>query len=89
MLDSMRELGILTPEWQALDGRIFDNLALTGACGCAAVPLFLDHAWRTGMIKPGQRVVLIGVEATKWIYAGIVCDWTAPPPPPPNPAPAS
>lgn len=87
MLDSMRELGILTPEWQALDGRIFDNLALTGACGCAAVPLFLDHAWRTGMIKPGQRVVLIGVEATKWIYAGIVCDWTAPPPP--NPAPAS
>lgn len=77
MLESMREAGILTPEWQALDGRIFDNLAMTGACGCAAVPLFLDHAWRTGMIKPGQRVVLIGVEATKWMYAGIVCDWTA------------
>jgi len=84
MLDSMREAGILTPEWQALEGRIFDNLAQTGACGCAAVPLFLDHAWRTGMIKPGHRVALIGVEATKWIYAGIVCDWTAP-----NPAPAS
>lgn len=77
MLDSMREAGLLTPEWQALEGRIFDNLANTGACGCAAVPLFLDHAWRTGMIKPGQRIMLIGVEATKWIYAGIVCDWTA------------
>lgn len=87
MLDSMREAGILTPEWQALEGRIFDNLAQTGACGCAAVPLFLDHAWRTGMIKPGQRVVLIGVEATKWIYAGIVCDWTAPTPPDRTPAP--
>lgn len=80
MLDSMRQAGILTPEWQALEDRIFDNLAQTGACGCAAVPLFLDHAWRTGMIKPGQRVVLIGVEATKWIYGGIVCDWTAPSP---------
>lgn len=81
MLDSMRESGVLTPEWVALQGRIFDNLAYTGACGCAAVPLFLDHAWREGMIQPGQQVVLIGVEATKWMYAGIVCDWTAPTPP--------
>jgi 3-oxoacyl-[acyl-carrier-protein] synthase III len=60
-----------------MEGKIFDNLAMTGACGCAAVPLFLDHAWREGMIQPGQRVLLIGVEATKWIYGGIVCDWTA------------
>jgi 3-oxoacyl-[acyl-carrier-protein] synthase-3 len=34
------------------------------------------------MIQPGQKVVLIGVEATKWMYAGIVCDWTAPTPVP-------
>ncbi|SDU39624.1 3-oxoacyl-ACP synthase III family protein [Jiangella alkaliphila] len=77
MLDSLNEAGLLTPEWLALQGRIFDDLAQTGACGCAAVPLFLDHAWRTGMVKPGQKVLLIGVEATKWIYAGIACDWTA------------
>ncbi len=77
MLDSLAEHGLLTPEWKALEGKIFDNLAMTGACGSAAVPLFLDHAWRTGMIQPGQRVVLIGVEATKWIYAGVVVDWTA------------
>lgn len=81
MLDSMRDAGVLTPEWEALQGRIFDNLSMTGACGCAAVPLFLDDAWRNGMIKPGHRVALIGVEATKWIYGGIVCDWTAPTPP--------
>lgn len=80
MLDSLREAGLLTPEWVAMEGKIFDNLAMTGACGCAAVPLFLDHAWREGMIKPGQRVMLMGVEATKWIYAGIVCDWAAPTP---------
>lgn len=77
MLDSMRESGTITPEWEALEGRIFDDLAQTGACGCAAVPLFLDHGWRSGMISPGQSVAIIGVEATKWIYAGIVCDWQA------------
>ena len=69
MLDSLRDEGLFTPEWQAMEGKIFDNLAQTGACGCAAVPLFLDHAWKNGLIKPGERVLLIGVEATKWIYA--------------------
>jgi 3-oxoacyl-[acyl-carrier-protein] synthase III len=80
MLDSLREAGLLTPEWTALEHKIFDNLSLSGACGCAAVPLFADHAWRNGLIKPGQRVMLIGIEATKWIYAGLVLDWTAPAP---------
>jgi 3-oxoacyl-[acyl-carrier-protein] synthase-3 len=61
-----------------MEGKIFDNLSQTGAVGCAAVPLFLDHGWRTGLVKQGDRVLMIGVEATKWIYAGIVCDWTAP-----------
>ena len=78
MLDSLREAGLMTEEWMAMEGKIFDNLSQTGAVGCAAVPLFLDHGWRTGLIKQGDRVLVIGVEATKWIYAGIVCDWTAP-----------
>ncbi|MFH8366950.1 3-oxoacyl-ACP synthase III family protein [Streptomyces sp. NPDC018031] len=77
MLDSLREAGLDTAEWQALDGKIIDSLATMGAVGCAAVPLFLDDAWRDGRIKPGDRVMLIGVESTKWIYAGMVLDWTA------------
>jgi 3-oxoacyl-[acyl-carrier-protein] synthase-3 len=76
MLDSLREQGLMTPEWTAMEGKIFDNLAQTGACGCAAVPLFLDHGRRTGLVKKGDRALLIGVEATKWIYAGIIVDWT-------------
>jgi 3-oxoacyl-[acyl-carrier-protein] synthase-3 len=80
MLDALREAGLFTPEWTAMEGKIFDNLSQTGAVGCAAVPLFLDHGWRTGLINPGDRVMLIGVEATKWIYAGMVLDWTAPAP---------
>lgn len=80
LLDSMEEQGTLNADFKALEGKVFDNLADTGACGCAAVPLFLDHAWRAGMIEVGQRISLVGVEATKWIWAGITLDWTAPVP---------
>jgi 3-oxoacyl-[acyl-carrier-protein] synthase-3 len=31
-------------------------------------------------VVPGRRVMLVGVESTKWIYAGAVVDWTAPSP---------
>jgi 3-oxoacyl-[acyl-carrier-protein] synthase-3 len=78
MLDALHAAGLETREWVALDGKVFDNLALTGATGCAAVPLFLDEAWTAGRVKPGDRIMLVGVESTKWIYAGMVIDWTAP-----------
>lgn len=77
MLDSLRELGLDTADWKALDGKVIDSLSTMGAVGCAAVPLFLDDAWRGGRVKPGDRVMMIGVESTKWIYAGAVVDWTA------------
>jgi 3-oxoacyl-[acyl-carrier-protein] synthase III len=77
MLDALHDAGLTTPDWVALQGRIVDNLDQTGAVGCAAVPLFLDHEWRTGGVRPGHRALLVGVESTKWIYAGIVVDWTA------------
>ncbi|MEO3973660.1 3-oxoacyl-ACP synthase III family protein [Streptomyces sp. CAU 1734] len=80
MLESLHELGLDTADWKALDGKIIDSLSTMGAVGCAAVPLFLDDAWRTGRIHPGDRLMLIGVESTKWIYAGAVVDWTAPTP---------
>ncbi|MDG4864630.1 3-oxoacyl-ACP synthase III family protein [Streptomyces sp. T-3] len=77
MLDALQEAGLDTPEWRSLAGKIIDSLSTMGAVGCAAVPLFLDDAWRSGRIKPGLRVMLIGVESTKWIYAGTIVDWTA------------
>jgi 3-oxoacyl-[acyl-carrier-protein] synthase-3 len=80
MLESLKESGLDTAEWKALDGRIIDSLSVMGAVGSAAVPLFLDDAWRDGRVAPGRRVMLVGVESTKWIYAGAVVDWTAPSP---------
>lgn len=80
MTDELRAAGLLTPEWVALEGKIVENLAQVGATGSAAVPLALDDAWKTGKIKPGDRVMLLAIETSKWIYAGTVIDWTAPAP---------
>ncbi len=79
MTDELREAGLLTPEWTALEHRIFENLTLVGATGSAAVPLALDHGWVTGRIVAGQRLMLLAIETSKWKYAGWVFPWTAPP----------
>lgn len=79
MTDELRAAGLLTPEWVALEGKIVENLALVGATGSAAVPLALDYAWATGKIKPGDRIMLLAIETSKWKYAGVVLDWTAAP----------
>ena len=60
-------------------GKIFENLALVGATGSAAVPLALDYGWKTGAIKQGDTVMLLAIETSKWKYAGNVFPWTAAP----------
>jgi 3-oxoacyl-[acyl-carrier-protein] synthase-3 len=77
--EELEEAGLLTPEWTALEGKIFENLADVGATGSAAVPLCLDYAWKTGAVKQGDEVMLLAIETSKWIYAGMVFPWTAPP----------
>ena len=77
MTDELREAGLLTPEWIALEGRIFENLSLVGATGSAAVPLALDYGWKNGTLRAGQLVMLLAIETSKWKYAGWVFRWTA------------
>jgi len=79
MTDELKAAGLLTAEWLAVQDKIYENLALVGATGSAAGPLALDYAWTTGRVKPGDRVMLLAIETSKWKYAGIVLDWTAPP----------
>lgn len=79
MADELREAGLLTPEWTVLEGRIFENLSLVGATGSAAIPLAVDYGWKTGKLVPGQIVMLLAIETSKWIYAGWVFPWTADP----------
>jgi 3-oxoacyl-[acyl-carrier-protein] synthase-3 len=77
MTDELREAGLLTPEWTALEPKIFENLSLVGATGSAAVPLAVDYGWKTGKLVPGQIVMLLAIETSKWIYGGWVFPWTA------------
>src|SRR3954468_17320386 len=77
MVEELKEAGLMTPEWTALEGKIVENLALVGATGSAAVPLALDYAWKTGAIKEGDLVMLLAIETSKWKYAGTVLHWTA------------
>lgn len=77
--EELAQAGLLTPEWLALDGKVFENLSLVGNTGSAALPLALDHAWKTGTVKPGDRVMLLAIESSKWIYAGMVLTWAAAP----------
>ena len=77
--EELAEQGITAPRWEALEGKVFENLALVGATGSAAVPLALDHAWVAGRLSPGDRVLLLAIETSKWKYAGSLLRWTAGP----------
>lgn len=57
-----------------------------GATGSAAVPLALDAAWTSGRIQPGHKVVLLGIEASRYVYTGLSLTWRTPAP---APAPAA
>jgi len=80
MVEELEEAGLLTPEWVELKPRIYENLTEVGATGSAAVPLALDDAWRKGRLQPGDKVMLLAIETSKWKYAGTVVDWSAPAP---------
>jgi 3-oxoacyl-[acyl-carrier-protein] synthase-3 len=81
MTDELREAGLLTPEWIELEPKIFENLALVGATGSAAVPIAVDYAWKTGAVKEGDMIMLLAIETSKWKYGGMVLPWTAAPVP--------
>ncbi|MEV0276758.1 3-oxoacyl-[acyl-carrier-protein] synthase III C-terminal domain-containing protein [Streptomyces sp. NPDC050610] len=76
--DEYEAAGLSTEDNQALKGRIVENLADVGATGSAAVPLSLDAGWTSGRIRPGDRIVLLGIEASRYVYTGLSLTWRAP-----------
>lgn len=76
--DEFASAGMSDEEIRALDGRVVENLADVGATGSAAVPLSLDAGWTSGRIKPGDRIVLLGIEASRYVYTGLSLTWRAP-----------
>jgi len=80
LTDELEAAGIDTAHWDGLAGRVLENLADVGATGSAAVPIALDHAWQAGKLAPGDLVMLLAIETSKWKYAGMILPWTAPMP---------
>ncbi|MEV0465571.1 3-oxoacyl-[acyl-carrier-protein] synthase III C-terminal domain-containing protein [Nocardia tengchongensis] len=69
----------VSPEDQAvLAKNIVENLTTVGATGSAAVPLALDEGWVEGRVRPGDQVLLLAVEASRYLYAGLSLRWEAP-----------
>ena len=65
------------PRWTGLRPSLIDDIPTTGAIGSAYIPVSVDRAWRSGRIGAGDEVLMIGLEATKWMYAGVAALWTA------------
>jgi 3-oxoacyl-[acyl-carrier-protein] synthase III len=61
-----------------LSKTIVENLTDVGATGSAAVPLALDAGWTEGRIRPGDTVLLLAIEASRYLYAGLTLTWEAP-----------
>lgn len=76
--DEYGSAGLPAEDIAALSGRIVENLADVGATGSAAVPLSLDAGWTSGRIRPGDRIVLLGIEASRYVYTGLSVTWRAP-----------
>ncbi|WP_198037021.1 3-oxoacyl-ACP synthase III family protein [Nocardia sp. BMG51109] len=71
------DVGISGEDRAALQKCIVENLSDVGATGSAAVPLALDAGWVSGRIRPGATVLLLGVEASRYVYAGLTLEWEA------------
>jgi 3-oxoacyl-[acyl-carrier-protein] synthase-3 len=76
------DAGLSADDHAALRKCVVENLADVGATGSAAVPLALDAGWTSGRIRPGDTVMLLAVEASRYLYAGLTLTWDAPTPPP-------
>lgn len=73
-------VGLNTEDHAALQKNIVENLTDVGATGSAAVPLALDAGWVEGRIRPGDTVMLLAIEASRYLYAGLTLGWEAPTP---------
>ncbi|MBB5119109.1 3-oxoacyl-ACP synthase III family protein [Streptomyces eurocidicus] len=70
--------GIGAADHSALQKIIVENLADVGATGSAAVPLALDAGIAAGRVRPGHKVLLLAIEASRYLYAGLTLTWQGP-----------
>ncbi|PSL02365.1 3-oxoacyl-[acyl-carrier-protein] synthase-3 [Haloactinopolyspora alba] len=77
MREAMGEGAVERDEWSKITGEFADSLSRRGALGCAGPLVCLDDAARAGRIPAGARVLIVGIESSKWVHAGVLADWGA------------
>jgi len=80
LVQGLLDAGLDAGDLSSVQDVVLENLSDVAATGSAAAPLSLDAAWKAGRLRQGDRVLLIGMESSRWIYAGLVIEWTAGPP---------
>ncbi|GAB3706360.1 3-oxoacyl-ACP synthase III family protein [Nocardiopsis oceani] len=76
----MVQAGLTEEDFAVLQSRVLENLADVAATGSAAVPLALNDAWQSGRLRRGDTVMLLAIEASRFLYAGLTLSWNAPAP---------
>jgi 3-oxoacyl-[acyl-carrier-protein] synthase III len=56
-------LDAITRELAVEADRIVPVVRETGSVGAASIPISLDHLWRSGRVREGDRLLLVGVGA--------------------------
>ena len=54
------------------EGKVFATADRLGNLGSAAIWVSFDELRRSGKLEPGQRVLILGAEASKYLYGGFV-----------------
>jgi len=63
---------LIAARFPAVRGRVFVTADRYGNLGSAAIWIGLDQLRRSGRIRKGQRVLVLGAEASKYMYGGFV-----------------
>jgi 3-oxoacyl-[acyl-carrier-protein] synthase-3 len=70
--------GMSSQDHHQIQGKIVENLSDVGATGSPAVLLALDAGVRAGRIRAHDTVLLLAIEASRYVYAGAALRWGQP-----------
>lgn len=69
------DIKILQKEYGVEPEKIFYTVDKTGNTSTSGLFIALDQLKNSNRIKPGNKVLIIGGEASKWMYGGVSIGW--------------
>lgn len=71
-----RLIDLTSTEMGISSERVVSDFARVGNTVSASIYIALDRLNREGTLEPGQLLVLLPTEATKWVYGAVALRWT-------------